>query len=132
LKSHAASEGFGLHMSMFDTSGGSVETVWNSITGNAANRANFVANVVDLLDDNNMVGFNLDWERPNTVTEWANYTQLAKDLKAALGPDREVSVDDFGFADTRWDDSPVFDARTYDQLFIMGYHYPADDGTNLD
>lgn len=132
LKSHAAANDFDLHMSMFDTFGGSVDDVWNSIVGNAANRANFVSNVVNLLDANDMVGFNLDWERPSTDLEWAGYTQLAKDLKAALGPDREVSVDDYGFADSDWDNTPVFDARTYDQLFIMGYHYPADDGTSLD
>ena len=128
LKAHAAQHGFRFHMSMFDTAGGDVETVWNSITGNATNRANFVNNVKNLLLANNMTGFNLDWERPNTVTEWANYTQLAKDLRAAFdaqGLDFEISVDDYGFASSQWDDTPVFDARTYDQLFIMGYHYPA-------
>jgi hypothetical protein len=132
LKAHAATHDFRLHMSMFTVSGGEVDDVWNSIVGNSANRANFVSNVVNLMNANNMSGFNLDWERPSTDTEWANYTQLAKDLKAALGPTREVSVDDFGYADSDWDDTPTFDARTYDQLFIMGYHYPADDGTNLD
>lgn len=132
LKAHAAMHDFRLHMSMFTVSGGSVDDVWNSIVGNSANRANFVANVVNLMNANNMSGFNLDWERPSTDTEWANYTQLAKDLKAALGPSREVSVDDFGYADSDWDDTPTFDARTYDHLFLMGYHYPADDGTNLD
>lgn len=132
LRTHAATHDFRLHMSMFTVSGGSVDDVWNSIVGSSTNRANFVANVVNLMDANNMSGFNLDWERPSTDTEWANYTQLAKDLKAAFGSSREVSVDDFGFSDSDWDDTPVFDARTYDQLFIMGYHYPADDGTNLD
>ncbi|MCA9230766.1 MAG: glycoside hydrolase family 18 protein [Planctomycetales bacterium] len=126
LASHQASNGFRYHMSMFDTYGGDVETVWNSITSNPTNRANFVANVTSLLQANGMTGFNLDWERPNTVTEWANYTQLAKDLKAAIGPlGMEVSVDDYGYTDSKWDDSSVFDANTYDQLFIMGYHYPA-------
>ncbi|MCO6046776.1 glycosyl hydrolase family 18 protein [Aeoliella sp. ICT_H6.2] len=132
LKAHAATHDFRLHMSMFTVSGGSVDDVWNSIVGNSTNRANFVSNVVNLMDTYDMSGFNLDWERPSTDTEWANYTQLAKDLKAAFGTAREVSVDDFGFSDSDWDDTPVFDARTYDQLFIMGYHYPADNGTNLD
>jgi hypothetical protein len=132
LRRHASGNGFRLHVSMFTVNGGSVETVWNSITANATNRANFVANVVDLMNVNGMVGFNLDWERPDTVSEWANYTQLAKDLKAALGEGREVSVDDYGFADSRWDDSTTFDARTYDQLFIMGYHYPATGNGSLD
>lgn len=126
LKSDAASQGFRLHMSMFDTYGGSVETVWNSITSNASYRATFVNNVKNLLQANNMVGFNLDWERPNTVTEWANYTQLALDLKNTLGPlGMELSVDDYGYADPKWDDAAVFDANIYDQLFIMGYHYGA-------
>lgn len=126
LTSHASQEGFRLHMSMFDVSGGTVESVWNSITGNATNRANFVNNVKTLLQTHNMKGFNLDWERPDTVSEWANYTQLAKDLRAVINPlGMEISVDDYGFASTLWDDTPVFDARTYDQLFIMGYHYGA-------
>lgn len=132
LKSQAASEDFRLHMSMFTVSGGSVESVWNSVTGSSTNRANFVSNVADLLDEYDMAGFNFDWERPDTVTEWANYTQTAIDLRQAIGPEREISVDDYGFASTLWDNTPVFDARTYDQLFIMGYHFPADDGTSLD
>jgi hypothetical protein len=126
LKSQAASEGFRFHMSMFDTSGGDVETVWNSITSNPATRATFVNNVKNLLQANNMTGFNLDWERPNTVAEWANYTQLALDLKNTLGPlGMEISVDDYGFASSQWDDSAVFDANIYDQLFIMAYHASA-------
>jgi hypothetical protein len=132
LKSHQAQFGFRYHMSMFDTSGGSVETVWNSITSNPTTRATFVNNVKNLLTANNMTGFNLDWERPNTVTEWANYTQLAKDMQAAFPESWEVSVDDYGFASSLWDDTPVFDARTYDQIGMMGYHYPANNGTSLD
>ncbi|MEX2170486.1 MAG: glycosyl hydrolase family 18 protein [Pirellulales bacterium] len=132
LTTHAAQQGFRLHMSMFDVSGGSVETVWNSITGNATNRANFVANVKNLLQTHNMKGFNFDWERPDTVAEWANYTQTAKDLRAAINPlGMEISVDDYGFASSLWDDSAVFDAAIYDQLFIMGYHYPAFGGGSL-
>jgi hypothetical protein len=88
--------------------------------------------VTNLLQANGMTGFNLDWERPSTDTEWANYTQLAKDLKDAIGPlGMEVSVDDYGFTDYDWDDSAVFDANIYDQLFIMGYHYPAYSGNSL-
>ncbi|TWU22796.1 glycosyl hydrolase family 18 protein [Bythopirellula polymerisocia] len=126
LAAQQAAHGFRYHMSMFDTAGGTVDDVWNSIVSNSRTRAKFVANIVDLLQANGMTGFNLDWERPGTDTEWANYTQLAKDLKAAIGPlGMEVSVDDYGYADPDWDDTSVFDARTYDQLFIMGYHYGA-------
>ena len=132
LANHQATHGFRYHMSMFDTFGGDVDTVWNSIVSSVRNRATFVSNVTNLLQSNGMTGFNLDWERPNTDTEWANYTQLAKDLRDAINPlGMEVSVDDYGFADPDWDDSPVFDAAIYDQLFIMGYHYPAYSGNSL-
>ena len=136
LKSHAAANGFRLHMSMFEVndpaSNNSVETVWNAITSDPTKRATFVANVTALLQSNNMKGFNFDWERPNTVAEWANYTQTAKDLRAAINPlGMEISVDDYGFASSLWDDSAVFDAAIYDQLFIMGYHYPAFGGGSL-
>lgn len=139
LKNHQAQFGFRYHMSMFDpvanpgeSSSAAVERVWNGITANPATRATFVNNVKNLLTANNMTGFNLDWERPDTVTEWANYTQLAKDMQAAFPESWEVSVDDYGFASSLWDDTPVFDARTYDQIGIMGYHYPANNGTSLD
>jgi hypothetical protein len=130
LKSHQAQFGFRYHMSMFDpvrlspqeTSTAAVERVWNGITANPDTRAKFVNNVKNLLTANNMTGFNLDWERPDIVTEWANYTQLAKDMQAAFPESWEVSVDDYGFASTIWDDTPVFDGRTYDQLFVMAYH----------
>jgi len=139
IKAQQAQFGFRYHTSLYDavenpgeSAGVAVERVWNAITANPTTRATFVSNVKTFLTNNNMTGVNLDWERPNTVAEWANYTQLAKDLQAAFPDDWEVSVDDYGFADSRWDDSPVFDARTYDQIGIMGYHYPANNGTSLD
>jgi len=132
LKSHQVNFGFRYHMCMYTVNGGTVETVWNAITSNATTRATFVENVKNLLAANNMTGMNLDWERPDTVAEWANYTQLAKDMKAAFPAGWEVSVDDFGLTDSRWDDSPVFDARTYDHIGMMAYHYPANNGTNFD
>ena len=139
LKNHQAQFGFRYHVSMFDvvansgeSSTAAVERVWNGITSNPATRATFVNNVKNLLAANNMTGFNLDWERPSTVTEWANYTQLAKDMQAAFPESWEVSVDDYGSTSSLWDDTSVFDARTYDQIGMMGYHYPANNGTSLD
>jgi hypothetical protein len=130
LKSHAASNGFRLHMSMFEVydpaSGNDVDTVWNTIGASPSLRATFVNNVKNLLVANNMTGFNFDYERPNTDSEWANYTQLAKDMRAVINPlGMEISVDDYGSTDSDWDNTAVFDAATYDQLFIMGYHYGA-------
>jgi hypothetical protein len=117
-------------MSMLETSPGStnaeIQATWTTLTSSPASRANFVTNVVNLLNTYNMRGFNFDWERPDTVAEWADYTQLAKDLRAVINPlGMEISVDDYGFASDLWDNSDVFDAAIYDQLFIMGYHYPA-------
>ena len=34
----------------------------------------------------------------------------------------EVSVCDYGSTDTKWDDTALFDAKVYDQLFMMIYH----------
>jgi hypothetical protein len=139
LKNHQAQFGFRYHLDMFDavenpgeSAADAVERVWNAITANPTIRSTFINNVQNVLAANNMTGFNLDWERPNTVTEWGNYTQLARELQAAFPEHWEVSVDDYGFADSRWDDSPLFDARVYDQIGIMGYHYPANNGTSLD
>jgi len=127
LKNAAASRGFALHSSMFTVNGGTVDDVWNAIVSNPTTRATFVNNVKNFLVANNMKGYNLDWERPETDAEWSNYTQLAKDLRTVLNPlGIEVSVDDYGYADSDWDDTAVFDAgAAYDQLFIMGYHYGA-------
>jgi Glycosyl hydrolases family 18 len=132
LKNHQAQFGFRYHLDMYDavenpgeSAAAAVERVWNAITSNPARRATFINNVQSVLAANNMTGFNLDWERPNTVTEWGNYTQLAREMQAAFPEHWEVSVDDYGFADSRWDDSPLFDARVYDQIGIMAYHYPA-------
>jgi hypothetical protein len=128
LKSHAAANGFRLHMSMFEVydpaSSDDYNLVWNTIAASPTLRATFVSNVKNLLQSNNMKGFNFDYERPSTDAEWANYTQLAKDMRAAINPlGMEVSVDDYGNTDSDWDDTDVFDAGAYDQLFIMGYHY---------
>lgn len=126
LKSHTQQYGFRFHMSMFTVSGGETDAVWESIIGNRSYRSNFVNNVKNLLLANNMTGFNFDWERPNSAAEWGDYTQLARELRAAINPlGMEVSVCDYGSTDARWDDTALFDARVYDQLFIMGYHYGA-------
>ena len=139
LKNHQAQFGFRYHLDMYDavrnsgeSAADAVERVWNAITSNPTTRATFINNVKNVLAANNMTGFNFDWERPNTVTEWGNYTQLAREMQAAFPEHWEVSVDDYGFASSLWDDSPLFDARVYDQIGMMGYHYPANNGTSLD
>jgi len=123
LKSHSATHGFRLHLSLKTVSGTSEDSVWESIVSSATNRAHLVNNVRNILTTYDMKGINLDWERPNTTNEWRDYTQLAQDLRTAIQPlGMEVSVDDYGSTDTRWDDTTTFDARIYDQIFIMIYH----------
>jgi hypothetical protein len=127
LEDLSAQHGFRLHLSLFTVSGGSVDAVWTSIVSNPDYREDFINNVVeDVLIPYNMSGVNFDWERPDTVAKWGNYTQLARETGSVLHPmGMEVSVCDYGSTSSLWDDSPLFDARVYDQLFIMGYHYNA-------
>src|SRR3954454_1077305 len=131
IRSQSATNGFKLHLSMFEVTNGQTDTTWESIIASQANRTNFVTQLKNIMlggagtaDD--VKGFNFDWERPSSATEWGNYTQLARELRAAINPlGMEVSVCDFGSASSLWDDTSLFDAKVYDQLFIMGYHYTA-------
>lgn len=125
LKSDQEMFGFRYHMCMFTVNGGSTDAVWESIVNTPSIRTTFINNVEGLLAANNMTGFNLDWERPNTVSEWGNYTQLAREMQAAFPAEWEVSVDDYGSADSRWNDSPLFDPDVFDQVGLMAYHYAA-------
>jgi hypothetical protein len=125
LKSDQEMFGFRYHMCMFTVNGGTTDAVWESIVNTPSIRTTFINNVEGLLAANNMTGFNLDWERPNTTSEWGNYTQLAKEMQAAFPSEWEVSVDDYGSADSRWNDSPLFDPNAFDQVGIMAYHYAA-------
>jgi hypothetical protein len=129
LKSDQEMFGFRYHMCMFTVNGGSTDAVWESIVNTPSIRTTFINNVEGLLTANNMTGFNLDWERPNTVSEWGNYTQLAREMQAAFPAEWEVSVDDYGiphgYPDSTWDDSPLFDPDVFDQVGIMAYHYAA-------
>jgi GH18 family chitinase len=130
LKTDSEQYGFRLMMDMFDTNGGSVDSVWTTITGNASIRATFVNNVKTIVDQWGLAGVNLDWERPDTATKWGNYTQLARELGTALNPAGqqhrvEISVDDYGSTSSLWDNTSLFDARVYDQIMMMAYHYAA-------
>jgi hypothetical protein len=73
-----------------------------------------------------LAGFNFDWERPATDSEWGNYTQLARELRTAINPlGMDVSVCDFGSTDSDWDDTALFDTKVYDQIMMMVYHIGA-------
>src|SRR5262249_35474297 len=126
-----------LHLSFMAVSGSqSVNTTWSSIVNSPTARAKFVSDVKALMDGaagtaDDMKGFNFDWERPSTASLWGNYTQLARELRAALNPTgtegREVTVCDYGSTDSNWDNTSLFDAKVYDQLMMMVYHINATD-----
>ncbi len=131
LRSQASTSGFKLHLSVFEVIGGQTDTTWNAIIADPAKRATFVNSAKALLQGgagtaDDLKGFNFDWERPATDQQWGDYTQLARELRAAINPlGMEVSVCDFGSTDSDWDDTALFDAKVYDQLFMMVYHIGA-------
>jgi hypothetical protein len=135
LRSQAQTYGFKLHLSFMAVSGSDgVTATWTSIVNSPTARAKFVSDVKALMDGgagtaDDMKGFNFDWERPSTAALWGNYTQLARELRTALNPTgtegREVTVCDYGSTDTSWDNTSLFDANVYDQLFMMSYHLTA-------
>jgi hypothetical protein len=138
LRSQSASNGFDLHLSMMAVDGSSVATVWNTLSASPTARANFVTQLKTLMlgdpanSADDIRGMNFDYERPVTATEWGNYTQLAREVRAAFkNPatpstnDWEVTVCDYGSTDSDWDATSLFDAKVYDQLFMMVYHIGA-------
>ena len=142
-QSQSATSGFKLHLSMFEVIGGQTDTTWEAIISNPTKRATFVSQLKTIMlggagtaDD--VKGFNFDWERPSTAAEWGDYTQLARELRTAFQDpstpttnDWEVSVCDYGSTDSKWDDTALFDAKVYDQIMIMGYHYSASSNSSF-
>ena len=136
LRTQATANTFRLHLSMFETTGSQtfadVDAAWEALIASPTARTNFVSQLKTLMQGNtgttadDIKGFNFDWERPSSAAEWGNYTQLAREVRTAINPlGMEVSVCDYGSTDTNWDATTQFDAKVYDQLFIMGYHYTA-------
>lgn len=132
IRSQMQTYGFKLHLSMFEVNGGGgTDATWQSIINSPTNRANFVTQVKSLMQGgagtaDDLKGFNFDWERPATDSDWGNYTQLARELRTQINPlGMEVSVCDYGSTDSDWDDTPLFDAKVYDQLMMMVYHIGA-------
>lgn len=144
LRSRAQTDGFKLHLSMYEVTEGNGQTdaTWESIIANPTYRATFVSQLKTLMlggagTGDDIKGFNFDWERPSNATEWGNYTQLARELRTAfkdpLTPATnswEVSVCDFGSTSSSWDDTSLFDAKVYDQLMMMVYHIGATSSGN--
>jgi len=91
IRSQSAANGFHMHLSMFEVTNGQTDTTWESIVANPTYRQNFVTQLKAVMQGSagttdDLKGFNFDWERPNTATEWGNYTQLARELGTAIHP----------------------------------------------
>jgi hypothetical protein len=141
IRSQSAALGFRMELSMSEglntSTAAQTDAIWESVIQDPTKRSTFITQLKNVMlggagtaDD--VKGFNFDWERPSTGTEWGNYNKLATELRAAFKDPTtpttnnwEISVCDFGFADTQWDNTSDFNPAAYDQLFIMGYLYTA-------
>ncbi|MGI8554407.1 MAG: glycosyl hydrolase family 18 protein, partial [Dehalococcoidia bacterium] len=62
------------------------------MTASASTRAAFVANLLQVVNDNGYDGVDLDWEFPANAFERDNLTVLVTELRAALGSERTLSL----------------------------------------
>jgi chitinase len=62
------------------------------LAASSATRATFVRNLMKLVDGNGYDGVDIDWEFPQSAADRANLTALVSDLRAALGPNRTLSM----------------------------------------
>ena len=56
-----------------------------------ANRANFITNIVNFVNQYNLDGVDIDWEAPLGNAQWENCLSLLEELKEAL-PDKIISM----------------------------------------
>ena len=131
IRAQSAQYGFNMELSMYEVNGGlSTNDTWTALVNSPTARANFVSQLKTFMQGDRSTpaikGFNFDWELPTSGALYGNYVQLARELGDAIHPlGMQVSVCDNGFPSSQWDDSTLFDARVYDQLFIMSYLYTA-------
>lgn len=95
---------------------------FSGLASSPGTRATFIRNIMQLVTSSGYDGIDLDWEFPESEADRANLTALVQELRAALGPDRSLSIagpssDWYG----RWYDIPAlmpyldwFGAMTYD------------------
>ena len=72
--------------------GANAEGGWAEMTGNDSLRASFVADCKRVVDEYGLDGLDFDWEFPHTDEEVANYINLFKDVREALGDDKLVTA----------------------------------------
>jgi chitinase len=62
------------------------------MTASPSTRQTFVGDLLSLVNTHGYDGVDLDWEFPATAAQRDNYTALVRQLRAALGPARSLSV----------------------------------------
>ena len=74
-----------LIISVGGADGGNVRsTNLSFVCGNAATRANFVAQIVSFAITNNLAGIDIDWEFPTAAADKNNHQSLLSDLRVAI------------------------------------------------
>jgi chitinase len=101
--------------------GGAGATNWTTAASNA-NRANFVAKLLETMDQFNMDGLDLDWEPINGPTDEAELLALAQALRAAR-PSMILTIP-VGWVNSNFDASHAYWgtlAPYFDRVNIMSY-----------
>ncbi len=65
---------------------------FSGLAASAATRQAFVGNMLRLVEANGYDGVDLDWEFPDSAADRDNLTALIHNLRAALGPNRSLSI----------------------------------------
>jgi chitinase len=65
---------------------------FSAMVADPAARRRFVDNLMALVDQHGYDGVDLDWESPQSAADRSNLNLLVAELRAALGPDRSLSI----------------------------------------
>lgn len=109
----------------------------NSVSGNATYRANFVADLVQLAEDENLYGLAMDWEFPKNATARNNHELLMKDLYAAIktssNPNCLVACAIGAEVTTNPNHTQYINNNAFDyidEIHLMAYDFPSSFGNN--
>jgi chitinase len=88
------------------------------MSADAAARRAFVRACAALADRHQLAGIDLDWEHPKNSAEEEAYADLLTSLKAALGPQRMVTI-----AKAGWQKLPARAWKSVDRVHLMAYDH---------
>ncbi|OQR91784.1 glycoside hydrolase family 18 [Thraustotheca clavata] len=72
--------------------GGGNSANFPALVASASSRNTFVNAVKNLVNQNNLAGVDIDWEFPDSSTDFSNYRVLAQQLRNALGSSKIISA----------------------------------------